>query len=660
MKKVISFSLWGDLTRYTHGAILNVKLALKYYPDWECWIYINKDNVPLSIISELSIYPNVKFIFKNSESSVSRQLMWRLQSIDDDEVDVMICRDTDTRILPREVLAVEEWLKSGKTFHIMRDTMHHRYSIVGSLFGMRKHNNVYISELIINSDIDNEQYFLEKIIYPLTFNNRLIHDEIVKYESSECIPFPIKYDSNSHHIGEFVSSDGTRDSYHVNGLRQYLVQNLPNRIQDILTTPDYCLFFGKPTLENFKMFLCQRVFYGRLGIITKFVIITKTMPEFISESIYNDVILFTPLQDIDIDYQLDILKLCYPCIVQKEGIRACVLSSPLNIIPLTSNWINNSFGPDIMNCFHIGDNFKLYLGTVKIWRELSCIYTINDIYNRIKSGYTIDSTKIFHSIEKEPWILENNETNFSADINFIDIQYNIDVATNIGIDDNKIFGSIYIIHYNKFKSREEHMKKQIKDFELEKLATNIIWINCFDREEITNDMEKEFYNYTPSLYSRPLSRMEIATTIAFYNCLERISINFKPCMVLEDSVVLSTDFTSKLMKIIDKTPSDCDILSIGCNYTSNSGMNSYIQREFHTNIHDESPSIVSPPDRNELLINSFIITPQIALDLIKNTKFRIFSSHITEIVKNISKSYKNYWSKPFITSKNLFASSFII
>lgn len=659
MKKVISFSLWGDLTRYTYGAIINVQLALKYYPTWECRFYINKDDVPLPIISELSTYPNVTFIFKSSEKTLSNQLMWRLEPIDDDDVEVMICRDTDTRILPREVLAVDEWLKSGKTFHIMRDTIYHRYSIIGSLFGMRKGINIKMACLILDSNIDNEQAFLEKIIYPLTFNNRFIHDEIIKYETSECTPFPIKYDSNSHHIGEFVSSDGTRDSYYVNGLRQYLVQNIPNRIQDILTTPDYCLFFGKSTIDDFKMFLCQRVFYGRLGIITKFVIITNTMPEFISETIYDDIILFNPLPDINIDHQLSILKLCYPSIVQKEGLRACVLSSPLNIIPLNSNWISSCFGPAIMNCFHVGNNYKIYLGTVKIWRKLNSVYTLDDVYNKIKSTYSIDNTKLYHIMEKEPWILGNDDPNFGADINFIDIQYKIDLASNIGIDDNKILGTIYIIHYNKFKSREEHMRKQIKEFELEKLATNIIWINSFDREEITNDMDNDFYNYNPSIYLRPLSRVEIATTIAFYSCLDRISRNFKPCMVLEDSVVLCSDFTNQLLKIINKTPEDCNILSLGCNYTSTSGMNSYIQREFYTNIQQDTISIVSPPDRNEPLLNSFIITPTVANEIVKNNNFRKFNKHITELVKDLNGSYKIYWSKPFITSKNLFASSII-
>ena len=50
MKRVISFSLWGDNPTYTIGAIKNADLALRFYPEFECWFYIHKDSVPNNII----------------------------------------------------------------------------------------------------------------------------------------------------------------------------------------------------------------------------------------------------------------------------------------------------------------------------------------------------------------------------------------------------------------------------------------------------------------------------------------------------------------------------------------------------------------------------------------------------------------------------------
>ena len=52
MKKVISFSLWGDNPIYTIGAIKNAELAKEIYPDWTCRYYIGK-STPLEIVNKL-------------------------------------------------------------------------------------------------------------------------------------------------------------------------------------------------------------------------------------------------------------------------------------------------------------------------------------------------------------------------------------------------------------------------------------------------------------------------------------------------------------------------------------------------------------------------------------------------------------------------------
>ena len=59
MKKLICFSLWGDDSTYTIGAIKNADLAKKHYPGWICRYYI-ADCVPKNIIDELSNKDNVE------------------------------------------------------------------------------------------------------------------------------------------------------------------------------------------------------------------------------------------------------------------------------------------------------------------------------------------------------------------------------------------------------------------------------------------------------------------------------------------------------------------------------------------------------------------------------------------------------------------------
>jgi hypothetical protein len=48
----------------------------------------------------------------------------------DPNVDVFISRDSDSVILQREVDAVDEWLRSNYTFHVMRDHPFHFAAIL--------------------------------------------------------------------------------------------------------------------------------------------------------------------------------------------------------------------------------------------------------------------------------------------------------------------------------------------------------------------------------------------------------------------------------------------------------------------------------------------------------------------------------------------------
>jgi hypothetical protein len=138
MKKVISFSLWGNNPTYNIGAIKNAESANTIYPDFECWFYIHKDSVPQETIDALNSLTNTKIIFKTGDLNKIKPMMWRFEAIDNNDVEIMMSRDTDTRFLLREKLAVNEWLKSDTTFHIMRDHPHHNFCILGGMFGTKK------------------------------------------------------------------------------------------------------------------------------------------------------------------------------------------------------------------------------------------------------------------------------------------------------------------------------------------------------------------------------------------------------------------------------------------------------------------------------------------------------------------------------------------
>jgi len=228
MKKVISFSLWGDNPTYNIGAIKNAEMALTFYPDFECWFYIHTESVPKNTIETLTTIPNTKIIFKEGDliDENCKPRMWRFEPIDDPEVEIMISRDTDTRITLREKLAVDEWLSSDKVFHIMRDHPHHSFLILAGMFGTKKipqiSNWVYIMDKY--NKTDNRMYdqdFLRDYIYPVVKDNLIVHASFHKYEEN-AKDFPINYDDDLRFVGEYVYYDETRHAELINILKYYL------------------------------------------------------------------------------------------------------------------------------------------------------------------------------------------------------------------------------------------------------------------------------------------------------------------------------------------------------------------------------------------------------------------------------------------------------
>jgi hypothetical protein len=228
MKKIISFSLWGNNTTYNIGAIRNAEDALTLYPDFECWFYIDKNTVPHETIEKLRLVSNTKIIFKNENTTNEdcNPRMWRFEPIDDPEVELMMSRDTDTRFTQREKLAVNEWLFSNKTFHIMRDHPHHNFCILGGMFGTKKipqlSNWMSIMKLYKKTgDRMYDQDFLRDYIYPLIKEDCVVHASFHRKEY-HAKPFPIQYCKEYRFVGEYVYADESRSNYHIDELKNHL------------------------------------------------------------------------------------------------------------------------------------------------------------------------------------------------------------------------------------------------------------------------------------------------------------------------------------------------------------------------------------------------------------------------------------------------------
>lgn len=220
LNKIISFSVWGNNPKYTVGAIKNAELALQIYPDWKCKFFIG-NNVPKEILEKLYSYPNTIFEFKTDIPDWT-SMFWRFETSYDTSVDVSIFRDTDSRLSIRERNAVDEWLNSQKTFHIMRDHPHHGYPILGGMWGF-KHNQKYqLKELLNSFDKQNKygtdyEFFIKKL-YPLIGDDKVVHDPFF-----DKIPFPSQR-QNFEFVGDVFDENDMRHPDYYQVLKQYADQ----------------------------------------------------------------------------------------------------------------------------------------------------------------------------------------------------------------------------------------------------------------------------------------------------------------------------------------------------------------------------------------------------------------------------------------------------
>ena len=158
-KKIISFSLWGNNPKYTIGAIKNTQLAPIVYPDWVCKFYISND-VPREIIKSLE---QTSDIIQVNNIGNWKLAVERFKAIDDD-IECAIFRDTDSRLNLREKAAVDEWLKSDKTMHIMKDHPYHRgFPILAGMWGLKKIGFDLNMTSMLNVYTNQEQYHYDQI-----------------------------------------------------------------------------------------------------------------------------------------------------------------------------------------------------------------------------------------------------------------------------------------------------------------------------------------------------------------------------------------------------------------------------------------------------------------------------------------------------------------
>ena len=201
---IIAFSLWGDGEKYLNGALENARLAPDIYPHWRCRFYCD-DTVPQAVRGQLKTL-GAEVVMMNRVNPFDG-LFWRFLPANDGRTRHFLVRDADSIINRREQAAVNEWLDSGKAFHVMRDWWTHTEVMLAGMWGgtggvlppLQTLLKDFKPSALANWHLD--QWFLRSQVWPTARQSCLIHDS--KFKALGAKDFPAGSDlSDGHHVGQ--------------------------------------------------------------------------------------------------------------------------------------------------------------------------------------------------------------------------------------------------------------------------------------------------------------------------------------------------------------------------------------------------------------------------------------------------------------------------
>lgn len=137
--KYIVFSLYGKLKKYTNNILKNANIIPIVYPGWKCRIYYKDTNI--DVINKLKEKGwetiEIKEDYINERDTINWCMIWRFYPLSENN-EYTIIRDADSIVNTKEKMAVDEWIESGKTLHLMHDhRAHDGCLILGGMFGLK-------------------------------------------------------------------------------------------------------------------------------------------------------------------------------------------------------------------------------------------------------------------------------------------------------------------------------------------------------------------------------------------------------------------------------------------------------------------------------------------------------------------------------------------
>lgn len=191
MRQIVSFSLFNNFPLYINGAIKNAELIHSIYPGWVARFYVDH-TVPNQVTKAL-VERGAEIVVVDCPSLGPQYgRYWRFWVAGERGIDRFIVRDVDSWLNTREAAATQDWIASGRSFHVMRDSYWHSKSALGGMWGAIGYALPNIRELTDRwgkySIVGECDQFVSEIVFPLMAGDYLAHDSYSHF--ADASPFP--------------------------------------------------------------------------------------------------------------------------------------------------------------------------------------------------------------------------------------------------------------------------------------------------------------------------------------------------------------------------------------------------------------------------------------------------------------------------------------
>lgn len=214
LRNVIAFSLFGSDPRYCEMAVLNVRAARQFFPEWVCRFYVD-GSVPAAVCERLALEGASIADVRSVDGHDLPGTMWRFLALDDPGIDRVQFRDADSLLSTRDQAAVRDWCASDRWFHVMRDYQTHTELMLAGMWGactgvlvdMAGEIRAYLGSRPFSARYA-DQHFLRHRVWKVAERSMLTHDDWFDLPGSQPFPshVPMTVDARYAHVGANIGA----------------------------------------------------------------------------------------------------------------------------------------------------------------------------------------------------------------------------------------------------------------------------------------------------------------------------------------------------------------------------------------------------------------------------------------------------------------------